>query len=190
MLFSTLDTLKRKMVMGIIFFLFMGLTLVIIPVSSIPILGKACGFYLLCLSILKVFDFVSSKKGLAHYIGLSLGLLAGFAGILFFTIDGLFLALLNWLTGTLPILLGALSLYFALTFLRRSGRKGWWMFVILSSLLLLFGTFVFVNPWAHESDRSVLLVIGATLFYSAVVYIICLFWIWPFQQKKYVEDEK
>ena len=190
MLFSTLDTLKRKMVMGIIFFLFAGLTLFVVPEDYIPVLGKALGFCLLCLSILKILDFLSSKKGLAHYIGLSLGLLAGFAGILFFTIDGLFLALLNWLTGTLPILLGALSLYFALTFLRRSGRKGWWMFVILSSLLLLFGTFVFVNPWAHESNRSVLMVIGATLFYSAVVYIICLFWIWPFQQKKYVGDEK
>ena len=34
MLFSTLDTLKRKMVMMIIFFLFTGLTMFVIPVSS------------------------------------------------------------------------------------------------------------------------------------------------------------
>ena len=189
MLFSTLDTLKRKMVMGIIFFLFMGLTLVIIPVSSIPILGKACGFYLLCLSILKVFDFVSSKKGLAHYIGLTVGLFTGVAGIAFFTFEGLFMGLLNWLTGTLPILLGAVSLYYALTYLRRSGRKGWWVFVILSCLLLAFGTVLFVNPWAYD-ERSVLWIIGGTLFYSAVVYMICLFWIWPFQQKNMGEEEK
>ena len=44
MLFSTLDNLKRKMVMAIVFFLFMGLTMVIIPVSYIPVLGKALGF--------------------------------------------------------------------------------------------------------------------------------------------------
>ncbi|MBR3494712.1 MAG: hypothetical protein IKH38_04725 [Clostridia bacterium] len=189
MLFNTLDTLKRKMVMGIIFFLFMGLTMFVIPVDYIPVLGKALGFCLLTLSILKILDFLSSKKGLAHYIGLSLGLFAGLAGIMFFSIDGLFLALLNWLTGTLPILLGGLSLYFALTYLRRSGRKGWWVFVILSCLLLLFSTILFVNPWAGD-QRAVLMVIGGTLFYSAVVYIVCLFWIWPFQQKKYTEDEQ
>ena len=187
MLFNTLDTLKQKMAMGIIFFLFMGLTLVVIPVDYIPVLGKAFGFCLLTLSILKILEFLGSKKGLAHFIGLTLGLLAGFAGILFFTIDSLFLGLLNWLTGTLPILLGAVSLYFALTFLRRSGRKGWWVFVILSCLLLAFGTILFVNPWAND-ERAVLWVIGGTLFYSAVVYIICLFWIWPFQQKN-VGDE-
>ena len=188
MLFSTLDVLKRKMVMGIIFFLFMGLTMFVIPVSYIPILGKAFGFCLLCLSILKILDFLSSRKGLAHYIGLSVGLFCGLAGIMFFSIDGLFLGLLNWLTGTLPILLGGLSLYFALTYLRRSGRKGWWIFVILSCLLLLFGTILFVNPWAGD-QRSVLWVIGGTLFYSAVVYMICLFWIWPFQQKNNGRDE-
>ena len=189
MLFNTLDALKRKMVMGIIFFFFTGLTMFLIPVSYIPVLGKALGFCLLCLSILKILDFLSSKKGLAHYIGLSLGLLAGFAGIALFSIDGLFLWLLNFLTGALPILLGLVSLYYALTYLRRSGRKGWWVFVILSCLLLAFGTVLFVNPWAGD-QRSVLWVIGGTLFYSAVVYIICLFWIWPFQQKNSVGDEK
>ena len=82
-----------------------------------------------------------------------------------------------------------MSLYYALTYLRRSGRKGWWVFVILSCLLLVFGTILFVNPWAGD-QRSVLWVIGGTLFYSAVIYTICLFWIWPFQQKNSVGDEK
>jgi len=188
MLFNTLDTLKRKIVMLIIFFLFAGLTMFVIPVSYIPILGKAFGFCLLCLSIMTILGFLSSKKGLIHYVKLSLGLFAGLAGISFFSIDGLFLWMLKWLTGTLPILLGAVSLYYALTYLRRSGRKGWWVFVYLSCLLLLFGTVLFVNPWAKD-DRAVLWVIGGTLFYSAVVYIIGLFWIWPFQQKGKEGDE-
>ena len=61
MLFNTLDTLKRKMVMMIIFFLFTGLTMFVIPVSYIPVLGKAFGFCLLCLSILTILDFLGSK---------------------------------------------------------------------------------------------------------------------------------
>lgn len=180
MLFKGLDKLKRSMVMMIIVLLFTGLTMFVVPVSFIPILGKVLGFGCLVFAILKILGFVGSKKAMIHYIQLTLGLLAGFAGILLFAIDGLFLALLNWLTGTLPILLGAVGLYHALTYARRSGRKGWGVLVALSCLLLVFGTILFVNPWADD-PRSVLWVIGGTLFYSALVYMISLFWIWPFQ---------
>ena len=165
----------------IICLLFTGLTMFVVPVSFIPILGKVLGFCFLVLSILKILDYISSRKAMINYISLALGLLSGFFGILLFAIDGLFLALLNWLTGTLPILLGAMGLYHALTYARRSGRKGWWMLVILNCLLLLFGTVLFINPWADD-PRAVLQVIGGTLFYSALVYMISLFWIWPFRQ--------
>ena len=180
MLFNTLNKLKRTMVMMIIFLLFAGLTMFVVPVSYIPGLGKILGFFLLILAILKILDFIGSNKSMISYFGLALGFLAGFFGILLFAIDGLFLALLNWLTGTLPILLGFMGLYHALTYARRSGRKGWWLLIILNCLLLLFGTILFVNPWADD-PRAVLQVIGGTLFYSGVVYMISFFWIWPFQ---------
>lgn len=182
MLFNSLSKLKRTMVMMIILLLFAGLTMFVVPVSYVPIMGKALGFCFLVLSILKILDFMSSRKAMINYIGLTLGLLAGFFGILLFAIDGLFLTLLNWLTGTLPIVFGLVGLYNALTYARRSGRKGWWFLIILNCLLLLFGTILFVNPWAND-PRAVLQVIGGTLFYSALVYMISLFWIWPFQKQ-------
>ena len=182
MLFNSLSKLKRTMVMMIIFTLFMGLTLFVVPVSYIPLLGKILGFALLVLSILKILDYLSSKKSMADYFGLTLGLLAGLVGILLFAIDGLFLTVLNWLTGTLPILLGLVGLYYTMGYARRSGRKGWGIPLVLNCLLLLFGTILFVNPWADD-PRSVLWVIGGTLFYSGVVYMISLFWIWPFQKQ-------
>ena len=86
------------------------------------------------------------------------------------------------LFGLLPILLGCMGLYHALTYARRSGRKGWWIPVILNILLILFGIMPFINPWA-DNPRAILQVIGGTLFYSAVVYLISLLWIWPFQQQ-------
>ena len=46
MLFSTLDTLKRKMVMGIIFFLFTGLTMFVVPEDYIPVVGAMMQEYL------------------------------------------------------------------------------------------------------------------------------------------------
>ena len=126
MLFNSLNNLKRSMIMMIICLSFAGLTMFVVPTSYIPALGKILGFFFLVLSILKILDFVSSKKAMINYIGLTLGLLAGLFGILLFSIDGLFLSLLNWLTGTLPIILGIVGLYHALAFARRSGRKGWW----------------------------------------------------------------
>ena len=181
MLFSSLDKFKRRMVMMIILLMFTGLTLFIIPLSYVPMLGKALGFCFLVFSILHIFEFIGSSKALIHYIRLFIGLLLGLAGILLFAIDGLFMALLNWLVGTLPILLGAIGLYYALTFGRRSGRKGWGVLVLLSCLLLLFGTILFWNPWSDDPQK-VLYVIGGTLFYSAAVYAASLFWIWPFRQ--------
>ena len=179
LVFNTLDRLKTKMVMMIIILLFAGLTMLVVPASYIPLLGKILGFCLLVLSILKILDFLSSKKGLIHYIGLTLGLLVGFCGILLYAIEGLFMSVLNWLTGALPILLGAVTLYHALTYVRRSGRKGWPVLIILGGLLLLFGIYIFVNPWTGD-EKSVLRVIGVVLSYSSVVYIISLFLIWPF----------
>ena len=182
MLFNSLNKLKRMMVMVLIVFLFAGLTMFAIPVSFIPVLGKALGFYLLILAILKILDFVSSSRAMIDYVWLTIGLLSGFIGILFFAIDGLFLGLLNGLSGTLPIILGTLTLFIAFTYARRSGRKGWWVLIILGALLIVFGLILFTNPWSRD-PRAVLQVIGGTLFYSAVVYMISLFWIWPFKKQ-------
>ena len=181
MLFNSLDKFKRKMIMLIILLMFAGLLMFIIPVPYIPLLGKGLGFAFLVSSIFQVLEFIGSNKALIHYIRLFVGLLCGLAGSLLFSVDGLFLWLLNWLVGTLPILLGGYGLYHALTYARRSGRSGWWILVILSCLLLLFGTFLFMNPWADD-PRKVLYVIGGTLFYSAAVYAASLFWLWPFHR--------
>lgn len=188
MLFNSLDKFKRQMVMLIVILMFVGLMMFVVPVSYIPLLGKVLGFIFLVLSILRVLDFLNSNKALIHYINLFVGLLFGLAGVLLFSVDGLFLWLLNWLVGTLPILLGAYGLYHALMYARRSGRSGWWVLVILSILLLIFGTILFVNPWA-DNPRKLLYVIGGTLFYSAEVYAISLFWIWPFRSYNGSESE-
>ncbi|MDO4804453.1 MAG: DUF308 domain-containing protein [Lachnospiraceae bacterium] len=166
--------------MLIIVLIFTGLTLFLVPESFIPFLGKVFAFVLLVEAVVRILEFIGSRKALIHYIRLILGLLAGFVGIMLFAVDGMFLAALNLLVGLLPILLGAYGVYHALLFAKRSGRKGWWVYLILSCLLILFGAFVFMNPWADD-PLSVMRVIAGTLTYSAVVYGISLIWIWPFQ---------
>ena len=188
MLFNSLDKFKRTLVMTIVFLMFTGLTMFVVPVSYVPMLGKALGFGCLVCSILSILGFIDSNRALIHYIRLFIGLLVGLFGLLLFAVDGLFLGLLNWLVGTLPILLGAYGIYHALTYARRSGREGWQILVVLSCLLLLFGTILFWNPWTND-PRKLLYVIGGTLFYSAVVYAVSLLWIWPFRQNDGGETE-
>ena len=180
MLFKSLDKLIRNALMLIIVLIFTGLTLFLVPESFIPFLGKGLAFVLLVEAVLQMLDFVGSRKAMIHYIRLFIGLFAGLAGIMLFAIDDMFLAVLNLLVGLLPILLGAYGVFHALVYARRSGRKGWWVYLILSGLLMAFGTFVFMNPWAND-PLSVMRVIAGTLTYSAVVYAISLIWIWPFQ---------
>ena len=181
MLFQTLDKFKRSLLMVIILLMFAGLTMFIVPVEFVPLMGQLLGFVFLVFSILKIMEFIGSNKAMIHFISLNIGLAVGLFGILLFSIDGLFLGLLNWLVGTLPILLGGYGLYHSLTYARRSGRKGWGMLVFLNCVLLFLGTVLFTNPWANDL-RKLLYVIGGTLFYSAAVYAVSLYWIWPFRK--------
>jgi uncharacterized membrane protein HdeD (DUF308 family) len=187
MLFNSLDKLKRTMVMLITSLMFIGLIMFAVPLSYVPIMGQGLGFAFIVFAILNIAKFIDSNKALIHYIRLLIGLIVGLVGTLLFAFDGLFLSLLNWLVGFLPILLGAMGLYHALTYARRSGRKGWGVPVFLNCLLLLFGTILFWNPW-KDDPQKVLYVIGGTLFYSAVVYLISLFWIWPVQRTDGSDD--
>ena len=44
MLFNSLDKFKRTLVMTIVFLMFTGLTMFVVPVSYVPMLGKILGF--------------------------------------------------------------------------------------------------------------------------------------------------
>lgn len=178
MLFQELDKLKRNVIMVTILFIFTGLVLMLIPENYIPFLGSALGFCFLVLMIFAIFDFITSKRALIHYIYLVAGLLAGVIGIALLTFDGLFISIMTWLVAIIPIIGGVLGIVHTLTIAKRSGRQGWWILIILSGFLMAFGGFVFWNPWM-ESPQAILQIIGGTLMYSAIVSGLSLIWLWP-----------
>lgn len=178
MLFEGLDNLKRTSLMTIIIFVFLGNLLLVMPESYIPLLSHALGFCLLVILALTIFGFLSSSRALINYLKLSLGLIAGITGVMLFAFDDVFVSALSWLVGTIPILLGAFGIYQALVFARRSGRRGWWVLIILSVALMCFGGVVFWNPWMDDA-QGMLRVIGGTLMFSAVACAISLIWVWP-----------
>lgn len=178
MLFEALDRVKRTVVMTVIYFMFFGLVLLVVPESSLPLLGEAVGFVLSVSAVLAIFDFIASKRVLIDCLRLVMGLFKGVIGVMIVTFDGFFSELLWWAVCTLPVILGGLLLYHAFTFARRSGRRGWWVLVLLAMLLLVFAILVLWNPWNIRPVHSARIV-GGVLSYDAVVSALSLVWIWP-----------
>ena len=183
MLFNELDKIKRSAVMTTIVLIFVGNILLVIPESYIPVIGGALGYGLLVTACMVLFHFIASQKSLIHYIELTIGLFSGLLGITIFVFDNLILQMLSLLVGIIPILLGVYGILHALVFARKSGRKGWWILIVLSALLLVFGILLWIHPWVN-SAREVMRVIGGTLMYSAFVSILRLIWLWPIKQEQ------
>ncbi len=178
MLFQGLDRLKRSVLMTTIVLMFIGIIFMIIPGESIKYISRGFGFLLLVALAFSIFNFVSSSKALFHHLVLVGGLVAGVVGALILTNDSLLENALKWLVGVVPIVSGAYGIYHALVFARRSGRKGWFVLVILSALLIVFGAFVFFNPW-RDNTSALMLIIGGSLLFSSMVSGLSLIWIWP-----------
>lgn len=183
MLFKELDKLKRNAIMSAIILAFIGNVLLILPEEYIPFLGQAFGFVLLVVFADAVLNFLGSQKALIHYIHLAFGLFSGVCGIALFAFENTLISSLPWLVGVLPILGGIYGVYHALAFARHSGRKGWWVLIILSGILVIFGVFIFFNPW-KESPIVLIRVIGGTLMFSAIVSALRLIWLWPVRNGK------
>ena len=88
MLFNSLDRLKRMMVLLIVFLMFTGLTMFVVPTSFFPMMGQLLGFIFLVFAFTSILDFIDSNKALIHYIRLFVGLLLGLFGILLFAVEG------------------------------------------------------------------------------------------------------
>ena len=181
MLFKGLDRLKRSVIMTTIILMFVGNILLILPEEYIPMLGSALGFALLVWFVLAIFNFLGSSRALIHYIYLAVGLFIGICGVMLLVFDNLLVMVLSWLVGTLPIVAGFYGVYHAFAFARRSGRRGWWILVLLSSCLIVFGGVVFWNPWM-ENTHAVMQVTGGAMMYSAFVSALSLIWIWPIRK--------
>ena len=179
MLFQNLDRIKRSAIMSTIVLMFIGLILLLIPESYFSFLSFILGFVFSVILVLSILNFIGeTNKTLLSYIKLTLGLFSGIWSFAFFLFDGLLLSILSWVVGILPILLGTYGIYHAVAFARRSGRKAWWILIILSGFLILFGAMVFWNPWMDYSDAAIK-VIGGALLYSSFVSAMSLIWIWP-----------
>ena len=139
MLFDELDKARRRTIMTMIVFVFVGAAFLVVPEAYMPFVGSACAFALVVWSVVAILEFAYGPKVLIRYLGLFVALAAGLLGVALFVFDNLFLRLVTGLVAAIPILGGIVGSYHALVFARRSGRRGWWVPLVLSILLVGFG---------------------------------------------------
>ena len=178
MLFEELDKIKRSVVMAAIVLAAAGCVLLVLPYEYVAFLGWACGFALLVAFAHALLAFAGSKRTLVSYFRLTFGIVLGLLGMPMLFFEGFFFVAVWWLVGTVPILLGGFGIYYALTFVRRSGRAGWWVLLVLAVALFGVGGFVFWNPWMENPSASIQ-VAGGVLLTSAIVSALSLVWVWP-----------
>ena len=183
MLFAELDKMRRNVVMAAIVLMFLGFVFLAVPEVYIPFLGSATAFVLAASCIVSILEFLSGPKTLVRYFGLVGALVMGVVGVMLFVFDDLFMMLLRVLVSAVPIIVGIYGAYHALVFARRSGRRGWWVPLVLSAFLMAFGTVSAINPWDY-STQGTLQVMGGTLTFSAVAFALLLVWMWPSSAKE------
>ncbi len=178
MLFEELDRIKRKAILSTVILVIAGIMLLVLPDTVLPFFNGLMGIGFLVISVDAVFTYLASKKALIHCINLTVGLLCGILGLSLLAFDNLLTSMLYWLVSVLPIGFGLYGIYHALMFARRSGRKGWWVLIILSVTLILFGGFALFNPWV-ETAAGTMHLIGGTMMYTALISGLRLVWLWP-----------
>ena len=183
MIFEKLGNLKVNAVVFAIIMAALGVIFVLCPEDLVAALVDTIAIIMLITAVVMVLEFMTAERSTKKFIKLGIALFLGVVGLIILVVEIDTLYVIAWLFGIFLMVDGFLSLINALTYARRSGKKAWWVLVILASLLMLIGLAVIVNPW-WSTPKSLLSVTGAALFYSSVVNAIRIIWVWPFERKK------
>ena len=139
MLFDSLDKIKRNSIFSAILLMALGAVMLLCPEAYISSFTLGAGYVLVIIAMVMMLDFFTSKKSLMDYILFVAALLILILGgcVLVFSED--IMSVLARLFGILLVADGARTIFHAFTYARRSERKGWWVLVVLSVLLIIAG---------------------------------------------------
>ena len=177
MLFEELGKLKRSSIMTSIIFMAVGIVMIMCPAQYVNSLVSVLGYAMEILATVWILDFLSSKKCLMDYIYLTGALILMLLGMAVLVLDNVVLYI-GIIFGLVQVVSGVVNLINAWMYARRAQRKGWWVLVVLSVLVILSGLTVLVNPWWNEPTK-LFDVIGVMLLFSSVVSIVRTIFNWP-----------
>ena len=188
MLFQTLDKLKRQSILAAVLMMAFGVFMLICPEKYVNALIVTVGFAMIIFSIVRILEFIASKKALIHYMIFTGSLVIAIFGIFILIYNEDLIRAIGWLFGFVLVQDGIFTFLNALIFARRSNRRGWWVLIILSVILAALGVLVFINPW-WDSPSLLMKVVGGALLFSSIVSALRLIWIWPFRSEEESENE-
>lgn len=177
MLFEELGKLKRSSIMTSIILMAIGVVMIMCPAQYVDALVSVLGYGMVILATVWILNFISGKKSLINYIYLTGALILALLGIgvLVFKNIVLFIGIVF---GLVLVGDGIISIINTWMYARRAQRKGWWVLIVFSVLMILFGLIVLVNPWWDEPAK-LFDVIGGMLIFSSLVSIVRLIFNWP-----------
>ena len=183
MLFQAFGKIKQTTIMISIVLIAFGVIMLLCPAKYVSTLVSLCGYVMLVLAAVMIFDFIDSAKQTSDYIAFSAALIFVLAGIAVLVFNDNMLSVLSIVFGVLLVLDGVHSLVYSVTFARRAGAKGWLVLLALSILVIVIGLLVIINPW-WTTTSALLRVIGCALLLSALVAACRVVIIWPFKKEE------
>lgn len=177
MLFDSLSRIKRSSIMTSILLVMVGIVMLMCPGAYINTLVSMLGYAMLIFATERVLHFITGKKVLINYIYLTCALLLGLLGIGVLVFDNIVLTI-GLVFGIVLLGDGLFGVINACVYARRAQRKGWWVLVLLSVLMMLSGLVVLINPWWGD-PQSLFRIIGWMLLFSSLVSIARVVMIWP-----------
>ena len=178
MLFEELGKIKRSTIMAAILTAAAAIVMIICPMEYMDALVSVLGYGMIVLATVWILQFISGKKSLIHYIYLTGSLIVALLGISVLAFSESIVQLISVIFGLVLILDGIISIVNAYVYARRAQRKGWWVLILLSLLLIAAGIVILANPWWNDPAK-LFDMIGCALLFSSLVSIIRLFMIWP-----------
>lgn len=178
MIFQELTKLKRTTVMIAIVLIAIGVLMLICPEEYMTIMIGTLGDVMLIAAVLGILEFISSNRSMIRFVYLTGWIIMGIVGtaVMLFEIDTLYTV--GWLFGAVLILGGLSNITIALVYAKRSGRKGWWILILLALLEIACGVIIFINPWWNTASK-LFKVVGGMVLFSSFVVILRLIWLWP-----------
>ena len=182
MIIEALEKIKNQTIITSLLLMIVGLLMLIIPVKHDAILVEILGYVILLVGGVMIWNFIEGEKRLKDCILFMAALLLIVLGLFVLISGDDILTVLSVLFGLLLIVDGLHSTVHAWMYARPSGKKWWWVLLILSISLMMAGIAILNNPWWH-AEHSFVKVIGGVLLYAAAVGIVRLILVWPIRTK-------